>query len=286
MGGPEAGKHLTALLNRDAIVTIAYPRLARSDRAVALAARLRWLTTVLLGHRLAEGIDFDTTGEAWLASAAAPDAAVVVDVGANTGEWAAMFLSRAGAEVDLLLFEPSASAQRELAQRFAATANVEVVNAAVGDQSGELTFFEEENCGETSSVVPGPRFAPGIERTVQVTTLDNELGQRGVAHVDLCKIDTEGFDLRIMKGARSYLAAQRIDLVQFEYHPGWAHAGSTLADALTMLTGYGYEVFLLKRPGLCRFDHARYGELFIYANFLAVAPRRRGLVTARLAGTI
>jgi FkbM family methyltransferase len=272
-------------LDREAIITAAYSRLARSDRVVALATRLRGLTTGLLGHRLAEGIDFERNGEAWLASVAAPHSAVVVDVGANTGEWAAMFLSGAQAEV-ALLFEPSASAHRELAERFAGTANVEVVNAAVADQSGELPFFEEEGSGETSSLAPGIRLAPGIERTVPVTTLDEELGRREVAHVDFCKIDAEGFDLRVMKGARSYLEAQRIDLVQFEYNAAWANAGSTLADALTMLAGHGYEVFLLKRRGLYRFEYARFGELFTYANFLAVAPRRRDLVTPYLTGAI
>ena len=80
---------------------------------------------------------------------------------------------------------------------------MEIVNAAVGDQSGEMPFFEEEGSGETSSLAPGVRLAPGIERTVPVTTLDEELAQSRSRTVDFCKVDAEGFDLRVMKGARS-----------------------------------------------------------------------------------
>lgn len=59
--------------------------------------------------------------------------------------------------------------------------------------------------------------------------------------------------------------------MKLEYNSPWAHAGSTLADALRLLSECGYEVFLLKADGLFRIRYELYGEYYAYSSYVAVS---------------
>jgi hypothetical protein len=112
-----------------------------------------------------------------------------------------------------------------------------------------------------------------------VTTLDEELAARGIAEVDLLKIDAEGYDLHVLRGAERCLAARAVAVVQFEYNRPWLFARSTLGEALRLLEDHGYEVHLLRRDGLHAFDYDREREFFGYANFVALSPAGRMRLT-------
>lgn len=53
---------------------------------------------------------------------------------------------------------------------------------------------------------------------VNVTTVDVRIQQLGLHELFLLKIDTEGFDPLVLKGAQATLAAHKVTLLQFEYH--------------------------------------------------------------------
>jgi Methyltransferase FkbM domain len=118
-----------------------------------------------------------------------------------------------------------------------------------------------------SSAVPG-----GITRPVQMSTIDLELDRLGLGQVDFLKIDTEGYDLRVLVGAASRLQRGDIGVVQFEYNKPWREAGSTLAAAYQLLEKHGYSVYLLRKDGLYSLRYALYGEYFEYSNFVALRP--------------
>jgi FkbM family methyltransferase len=253
-------------------ITRAYRRLARSRRLVDAALWVRNIATVLAGHRLTDGFDPERNGELWFLRQAVPDARVVLDVGANLGNWAAPALA-AGPRIErLVAYEPSHATALELTDRFAGDDRVEVVEAAVSDAPGEATLWEEPGHGETTSLAAGPASVAAAPRTVRVVTLDDELRRLAVDFVDLLKVDAEGYDLHVLRGAGELLGRQAIGVIQFEYNAPWLYAGSTLHAALALLRGHGYEPYLLKRSGLHRYDEARYGELFWYANFVALSP--------------
>jgi hypothetical protein len=130
----------------------------------------------------------------------------------------------------------------------------------------------EPEAGETSSLVPGFSRPTATAIKVPVTTIDHEIGKRGLGLVDFIKVDAEGFDLKVLKGAARMLRQKQIGVVQFEYNAPWAEAGSTLAEARRYLEGMGYELFLLKGDGLYSPQFQRYGEYFGYSNYVAVSP--------------
>jgi FkbM family methyltransferase len=237
----------TTLLDRS------YELLARSRWVVRAAVRARGITSAVIGKRLAPTTMADQNGEYQLLSELGDHASVVVDVGANVGDWSAVALER-------------------LERRFGQDDRVAVIRRALSDDPGELRFWEEPSGGTMSSVVAGYSSVDSMVRTVPVTTLDAELSALGVDRVDVLKVDTEGFDLRVLRGARGLLSGGKIDVVQFEYSDAWQDAGCTLREAYALLEGAGLRVLAITPHGLRAFAADAISELFVYANFVALAP--------------
>src|SRR5690606_8055589 len=83
--------------------------------------------------------------------------------------------------------------------------------------------------------VPGERVleVPGI-------TLDSYCADRGVDQILLLKIDTEGSEPAVLRGARTLLEEGRIHAIQFEYGSTWAGLEQSLHDIVRWLLGMGY----------------------------------------------
>lgn len=185
-----------------------------------------------------------------------------------------MFFESAPAGTRGLLVEPSEQAVGILRKRFASHSEIAIMHAAASDQRGEATFYEGPDASEASSLLAGPVHQTSIERAVTLTTLDDEVARLGLERVDFVKIDAEGHDLHVLRGAAGLLSEQRIGAVQFEYHKLWAATGSTLGEASSLLRSVGYELFRVRAAGLDRFEYEPYREYFGYSNYVAVAPTR------------
>jgi len=246
--------------------------LGRTVSGTLWAIRLRNQCDAIVGHHLSDGPNPEKNGEAWFAKMVGERASVFIDVGANVGDWAMMFLASMKLRGRGLLFDPGLSAANILRERFRENPTIEVIEAAVSDALGEATFYEERDAGETSSLVANFSQVNATQRRVRLTTVDCEILSRNLTYVDMLKIDAEGYDLRVLRGAEKSLSDHRIGIVQFEYNRPWAEAGSTLGSALTFLRDLDYQVFLLKRSGLYTLEYGRYGEFFSYSNFVAAAP--------------
>jgi FkbM family methyltransferase len=239
-----------------------------------LAVLLRNQAESVIRCHLSDGADPSINGEAWLVNRALPvEGATWIDVGAHRGAWSQLCLKHVRSVQGALLVEPVPRYHEDLRRLVGAARNVRLIEAAAASAPGEASFFEEVGNGEMSSLVRDENTATMRERRVRLTTVDHEAAVAELDHVHLLKTDCEGFDLHVLRGAQGLLSASRVEVVQFEYNLQWASAGSTLADAYTLLRGFGYEIFLLKRDGLWRLDYERYGEFFAYSNFVALSPR-------------
>jgi len=259
----------------------------RSDFAVRFAIALRNQCRCVIKYHLAESPDARETGERWLVQRVAGYGDRFVDVGANVGDWLGMArTARAGGAFAALAFEPSSSAFAELERRFDSDSSIVLSNVALGSGSGSLAFFEEPNAGRGSTLVADFMRTSGSTRTVSVTTLDAALREAGWDRVDLLKVDAEGYDLQVLRGAHEALAGRSIGVVQFEYNRAWQLAGDTLRAAYLLLEPYGYRIFVLKRDGLYTLNYLRYEEYFEYTNFVAVAPGVIDRFSDRFCGVI
>lgn len=243
-------------------------RAARTTAGPRVAAAMRNQCGLVIGYHFAASADSATNGEEWLLARVAPHLNRFIDVGANVGRWssAALLASPNAAGIAV---EPGGAAFEKLRLRLGD--QIELINAAAGASVGEATFFELPDASELSSVI-APSVGESTIRRVMMTTVDRIVEDTNWLHVDLLKIDTEGFDASVLSGASTLLAQRRIGVVQFEYNASWAHAGATLGHELERLEGWGYTVLALGPCGLMPINYDLFGEFFAYANFVAFAP--------------
>jgi FkbM family methyltransferase len=165
---------------------------------------------------------------------------VALDVGANVGPYALAFGFWVGATGHVYAFEPAAGAfggLEEHIRRNGLTGRVTAVRAAVADQVGTAEFMSEGAQGTNHLV---PLGAPGgAAATVRVptTTIDTFCAAHGLRPT-LIKIDVEGAELAVLRGARRTIAAAGAVFV--ELHPkAWAAMGFTESDVRAELTAQG-----------------------------------------------
>jgi FkbM family methyltransferase len=130
---------------------------------------------------------------------------IVFDVGANEGQSARTFLDKYP-NASIVCFEPN----RELAQRLTAS-GVRCYAIAMGDCVGTTNFDRSLGTSDRFFVTDKP-----TNEAVPIDTIDHFCEQQAIAHIDYLKIDTEGHDLHVIRGADAMLAEQRIGLAQAE----------------------------------------------------------------------
>ena len=175
---------------------------------------------------------------------------VVFDIGANCGYYTLIAAAHAAA---VYAFEPATSTHEVLLRNVARNKldNVKSVRIAVGAEPGELPLTLYSSSGNNSLAV-GPETLNDLDvqgfETVPVETLDRLLELGETRAPDVIKIDTEGGELGVLRGARRLLDSHR-PLLIFEYSEEKARAaGYTLELIQAELEPHGYSLFGLSDP--------------------------------------
>jgi len=176
----------------------------------------------------------------------APDGAIhVADVGANVGLWSRSMLAAASVasradDLRLHAFEPDPWAYARLARALDGVPAA-LSSVALSDRHGSTAFHVMTPGAGTNSLHPSPS-ATAAPETVTTVTLDSYAARSNVPRFALVKIDTEGHDLTVLRGARTLLTEHRIAVVQFEYNHRWVFARAFLRDAFDFLADLGYQI--------------------------------------------
>lgn len=152
-----------------------------------------------------------------------------VDIGANTGFFTLLGARRVGPTGTVVAVEPLQRNTDYLNRHIALNrlANVVVVRKAVSDFDGRSSFSEE---GWSTG-----RLSPGAKSTVEVTTLDSLVHELGVKP-DVVKVDVEGAEIDLLRGARRLLEEVRPILFMA------VHSVSLFEDLRKLLPAIRYEV--------------------------------------------
>jgi FkbM family methyltransferase len=208
----------------------------------------------------------------------------VIDVGANVGEWSAAMLANARkagrlADLDLHAFEPSGYTFTRLTQALAGRP-VRLQRAALSERAGSAPLYIAAPGAGINSL---HEAAPGTQETelVPVTTLAAYADQCSIDDIALVKIDTEGHDLAVLRGAVPLLSAGRIAAIQFEYNHRWVFARAFLRDAFELLQPAGYRLGKLTPFGVEFYPGwAPELETFVEGNYVALTARAVAMVPA------
>lgn len=237
-------------------------RIAKNKIVFYVAQRLAF------DHLGENNSDIETNGERKILDKYLPQAKTVFDVGANIGDWTADALA-INPSVKIVSFEPVAETFEILKNR-KFVGNCKLENIALSNLNGDIDFFVYENSVLNSAEKREGVAVKKIEK-VKTVRLDDYCKEAGVTEIDFLKIDVEGFEFDVLKGAEDMLAKKKIHALQFEYGGTFLEKRLLFKDVYDYLNNLGYNVAKI------HFDRVEFIEMyeqklddFQNANFLAV----------------
>jgi FkbM family methyltransferase len=172
---------------------------------------------------------------------------VMIDVGANVGEYSALAADIVGRRGHVYAFEPAPDNVASLCERFRSRSNVTVVEAAVSDRAGTSTFFLDRARSTRHSLAPANVGKAGRSVVVTQVTLDDYCDR--LSRLDVVKIDAQGAESHIIRGARRLLTTFRPTIVLELWPRGLESFGASADTVLAALRVCGYSVYRLSAKG-------------------------------------
>ncbi len=177
----------------------------------------------------------------------------VLDIGAHHGLYTLLTAKRVGRGGRVIAFEPSPRELRRLKKRMSVNRcrNVQVEACAVGDVSGEGELFVVGGYRDWGNSLRPPAV-PEPTRTVRVPvrSLDEVLAERGIEHVDFIKLDAEGGELAVLRGAKRLLQTKGRPAILAEVEDirtrPWGYAAR---EIMQLLVVWGYRWFAVSEVG-------------------------------------
>lgn len=145
---------------------------------------------------------------------------VCVDIGANIGLHSIAW-SHLVPDCRIFAFEPLPENLKELMANLAANKaqNVKIINAAVSETTGKIRFRLNSGSPQNAKIDEGKTYPCGKVAEVDSVCLDDFANREGVDVISILKIDTEGAEAKVLRGARHLLRTGRIRVVIAEFGP-------------------------------------------------------------------
>ena len=178
--------------------------------------------------------------------------AACIDVGAQIGYITLVMASSQDRNVSVLSFEPEDANYAHLQRNLELNdlKNVTTVQKAVSSEPGSIKLYlsADENAGTHSTVfVEGNVSEKFIE--IPCTTLDDEISSRGMQRLDLIKIDVEGAEIDVIRGATNTLKSLKPTIIAELSDALQEAAGFTCAQFKQYMIDLGYSPFTINEDG-------------------------------------
>lgn len=147
-----------------------------------------------------------------------------LDVGANVGIFAEEYLAEFSDSV-IYCFEPSPDCVATLVQKASQDSRIKFCPKALGNKPGKVPFHLNAksvtnsilaNSSDAEQWAPASYIAKQGMVEVDVITLDQYCQSNGIQYVDILKIDAQGFDLKVLEGARGLLEQKKVTWIYVE----------------------------------------------------------------------
>lgn len=206
---------------------------------------------------------------------------VIIDGGAHVGSTAVEYLKKfPGAHI--FSFEPFEESIEKFKKNIHSATNVELIPMGLSDSSGERTLYVN-GYSPTNSLLQRPstgkryypRKAAGVgECLIQTVSIDDFIDSRKLEEVHILKLDVQGAELLVLKGAEKALNQNKIGLLCLElsFVPLY-ESGALYYEVSEFLSRFGYAIYRMYD-----FEYAADGQLrFCNAIFLGQGLRATSL---------
>lgn len=170
-----------------------------------------------------------------------------IDCGANIGFYTLYAASLVGQTGRVLAFEPSAREMTRLQENIALNhlPQITTFTCALSDHEGSAQFSIAASAGENTLAEHFGYTDTGLtERvTVQLRTLDNLAREQGLNNLRLIKIDVEGAELHVLRGAQDLLTRSRPAILLEVFPAALLRMQSTATDIDNLLRSFNYSFY-------------------------------------------
>ncbi|MBI4445839.1 MAG: FkbM family methyltransferase [Acidobacteria bacterium] len=196
---------------------------------------------------------------------------MVVDVGANLGQWVSAFRKFVPVK-RVEAFEPNPATHQRLAALSGDWPGLHLHNIALGEEPGEQTLYINYESGLSSLLVASENLKDFFgdtavvvnEITVPVTTLDRVIAPDVM--VDLLKLDVQGFEARVIRGGgKETLKRTRLLLTELLFQTQYHGEDSFVSLFRLLMEDFGFRLW-----DICPLERA--GGRAIWADALFVNP--------------
>lgn len=198
-----------------------------------------------------------------------------VDVGANLGIYTLVASRIVGNLGCVIAFEPSMQSFPLLRKNVALNGltNICAFRAALSERAEKVRLYHAPCCPSGNSLAHHPSFPESFEEVV-TETLDAVLQRISAERVDVIKIDVQGAEELVLRGAQKVVASTN-PVIIFEFWPeGASLLGLSPYGAWNLLEGLGYRFFTVRSD--CTISRIESPPTdMAYVNILAIHPDKR-----------
>jgi len=198
----------------------------------------------------------------------------ILDVGANVGHYAVMLRQNA-ITLPIFAFEPHPVAFKKLEQAASAHHFIPVKRGA-GEVTTKAVIYDyagntgSEHASMYKEVIADLRNSAVEEVSIDLISIDNFVQENNISKIALLKIDTEGHELNVLKGARMTLARGMVQVIQIEFNEMNVISRTFFKDIIDVLPGYDF--YRLLPDGLMPLGMYKVTdfEIFAFQNIVAI----------------
>lgn len=176
---------------------------------------------------------------------------LAIDAGAYEGEWTYKF-KKVFPDAEVLMIEAQASKSAILQSVCNKIRNVHFAICLLSSEDGRQVSFIEN---ETISHVETENISQGVLKLT--CTMDKLIEQRGLAYPDLIKLDVQGHEIEVLKGAQKILQHAEVCLLEVTLL-NIGDNSPLLAEVIEFMDKHNFQAFdicqFMRRP----FDNALY----------------------------
>ena len=191
---------------------------------------------------------------------------IIFDIGANKGQSLYRF-KKLFNDAHFYSFEPSFEAFKVLKSKYGNLSNIKLFNTALGSKKTKKMFYEYKNNELSSFIKINKKFDETKKKIfVEVDTIDSIFKKNNLKKINLLKMDTQGYEELILRGAENLIAKQKIDLIELEIILGnYYEKSSSFKKIEDTLSSGGYRLLALDRR-LNIFENKKFYFNALYAS--------------------
>jgi FkbM family methyltransferase len=169
---------------------------------------------------------------------------VAIDVGSHKGEFIDELLLKLKKVKEIHAFEPQKEIFKELQYKYKNKKKINLNNFALASKKGEailninklssassIRIFNKKSLWyKFRNLLISEKNSVILKKKIKVNTIDNYFNLRNISSVDLLKIDVEGYELEVLKGATKNMSNIKYIVVEFTRNNAFQNYNSKLVS--------------------------------------------------------